>query len=382
MDRIIKVLNLKTSQEFTKGLQLYFKNSIGSILDLSIDELGQNTAEFRESDLIILDTLDTSKSIDLVKKITAPIIILFESSKKSHGIDIIKETFMHKDNVLSIIDLDIDFEFHIPLLRTIINSYQRENDIRKLETISSKLEEVVNETTQELVKIKKIHEKLVPVKNEKIKSLKIVSKYAPGEKPGGDFFDVIKKENEILLFLSTSPSYLVSSVILTHFSYLNEYDSFTKDILVEFGKNLLDELPVILDGMEDGVDFTIMKINLKNLDVEGINIGRGRQISNRNAFVPQSGQITKNNIIDGYFNYKLDRGEKLLVLSSGMSKNTNDILNGDNSIKFLKGMFNLAPKEALNEIFYHVKKDIKGSFLKFDTSVIYIEVDKNAIVQI
>ena len=67
---------------------------------------------------------------------------------------------------------------------------------------------------------------------------------------------------------------------------------------------------------------------------------------------------------------------------SGISKNTNDILGEKNIYSFLESLLEMEAREVLSEIFYQMKKDMTGSFLKYDASVIYIEVDNNAIIQV
>src|SRR5690606_21248150 len=94
----------------------------------------------------------------------------------------------------------------------------------------------------ELHRLKRLHERLVPLRGEKLKGLSIHSKFAAGESAGGEFFDTVAREREVLILLASSRSYIASSAILGHFEDLRAKNSFDLESLEKFVTSLSYEL--------------------------------------------------------------------------------------------------------------------------------------------
>lgn len=285
--------------------------------------------------------------------------------------------------VKGFINFDDSVELSFPLFRLALNRYSSVSK-EDLEDVGSNIDELVKYTLEELQRVKKLHEKLVPMRKEEVKGLNLFSKFAAGESSSSEFYDLVKGDQELIILMTNAGSYMVSSMILDHFEELKGLSHFSKDNLLKFVNNLKVELTASsLPDSRKRLEMMVLRIDLKTLRIEGYNFGGQDLITNKEQYKLGNGSIVTTGDPDScFFEIRLDRGEKLALLSPGVKSNSNGIIDGRDYVGFVKDQFSSSPKEAMNEIFFQLKRFTKSSFLQDDASIILLEVDSNVIVQV
>lgn len=288
-------------------------------------------------------------------------------------------------NLLSPIDTSRDHRFHIPLLRN-KEAIQPDDERKKLLEVGDNLNKMIEFSQSELQRVKRLHEQVVPMKNDNFKGVKILSKFAAGEGSGGEFFDIVKGEQEVLLLLTNTTSYVASSIILSHFEKLRVYNQFGKDRLSDFLVNLsseLKDLDLLDNENPESLQMLVVKIDLNKMKFEGYQFGQTELVSSKGHVLSDNTfPVGKAFLDQAEFSFELERGERLVISSPGVRKNCGGIMDNKKYGDFVKERLPLGAKELLNEVYFQLKKNRDSDFLKFDASVIYIEVDKNVIVEV
>ncbi|MEI8347989.1 MAG: hypothetical protein WCG27_11020 [Pseudomonadota bacterium] len=71
-----------------------------------------------------------------------------------------------------------------------------------------------------------------------------------------------------------------------------------------------------------------------------------------------------------------------MIISPGVRANCGGILGGLELVDFFREQFNKRPSDLFNELFFQLKSNKTGDFLKNDATAIFLGVDKNVIVQV
>lgn len=291
-------------------------------------------------------------------------------SKKLHGV----------------IDTARDIQFFYPLIRSSIQLGRTLLEMANLSETGMKMSHIMSMALGELTRVKKLHERLVPLRNETFKGLKVFSKFAAGESSGGEFFDIFTTDQKINLLLSSATSYVASSVILSHFENLRKNPNIDKSTLETFLEELtceLRELELIDRDRPEMLELTIAQIDLRTMVCSGFFFGRQEIMTTKEVVVASNQYPLNENFFDtSYQEFKLNRNEKYIVYSPGVKKNTEGKINNLTYRDFLKSLEDKSSKEILNEAFFQFKKNSAKDFLKYDATVICLEVDPNAIVQV
>ncbi len=256
-----------------------------------------------------------------------------------------------------------------------------------LAAMSKELNSLIEKTLGELQRVKKLHEQIVPLREESIKGLKLLSKYGAGESSGGDFFDVIKGEGEMLLLMTSSSSYVVSSMILSHFDVLRAKKNLNRSSMEGFLTSVMSEVEKVAaenpKRKAAPPQCFIARIDLKRKTVEGFVFGGCEFFSSgKNYIAGNDFQVNPAFFDQAWFELKMERGERFLLLSPGLRKNCQEFIDGRPYISWLRDSLQGEPRNMLHEIFYQLKKNRERDFLAYDASVIYIEVDQHALVQV
>lgn len=253
-----------------------------------------------------------------------------------------------------------------PWFNLLINPQIESIDSEDLNEVGQNLERVMAAAINELQRVKEIHEKLVPIREESFKGLTAASKFGAGESSGGEFFDVITTDNEVLLLLARSRSYLVSSIIMKQFDGLRGSSA--------FGDNKIDDF---INGLNVEIENSKVKEEKRKLDVLFIRMDlkkmKGRVWKSGNTELILNSKSVETD------EFSIERGEKLIVLSSGLLDNSP----GREVVKnvAVKNVHK-SRRELLDEVFYTLKKEKTGMFFNHDATMIVFEVSKNAIIQI
>jgi hypothetical protein len=289
------------------------------------------------------------------------------------------------DNIVDIINPKTSkklFENKIALLSELIK--ERQVLKSQLITINNELTETMGNVEVELLKIKKIYEKKAPKRFNDLKGIQVFSKYSAGENIGGEFFDIFVEGNQAFVVMSSTSSYLASSMILKLFAdfkadgvigkqeVLNFIDD-TKSNIIELNTTKKKEIEIHL--------FTGI-VDFNKHSIEGNIFGDFKILSsqvkqNRRESVP----LITGDLVKSSFAKDFQREERILLCSPGFLKNWKK-LNPEFMMEELMMDKKIKPIDVLDEAFFQLKKDATGPFLSYDASAIFMEVNKNAMVEV
>lgn len=244
-----------------------------------------------------------------------------------------------------------------------------------------KIERLYQLTSSKLEKIKQIHEKVVPIRIEKGKTLAVTSKYAAGTKRGGDFYDCVIDDKNLFLMMCSTSSYIASTVITSHFSKFQNASA-TRDKYEDLLEDFINEcrdLELISRNNPDSLEVLILSVDLKRLEYFGYQFGHFSTLGTNlnNSLEPNEYPLNENYIEESYINGKLLPGERLCLLSPGIFKNMNSGMMKN------KDFESLTSKDFLNNVFFNLKKENDfNDFLSYDSTAVIIEVSPNVLVQI
>lgn len=244
-------------------------------------------------------------------------------------------------------------------------------DQRKLQKhiaqFSVELDQVLQNAELEMVKAKKIHETLVPRRQEDIKGVVFTNKYAAGDGGGGEFYDLHQTPSKIYQIMLTSQSYLVSSALLGLLGQHKEKDfkpeAFLQDALAEI------ETINSAKKKKSSADLMLLELDLNTLQLKSYTSSKAELYSQ------QSGSLT---LAKGQ-SYQLAKGEKVIVFSSGFISNWSEGRPDKNLPEFIKSQAGAATKELLSELFFQLKETKNDKFLSKDATVVMMEVNRHGI---
>jgi hypothetical protein len=358
-----------------------------------IEELDQTiiNLEFHQEDqlasqnslaIIIINDLEDLDKVQATLSRRLYFAVSFKNITEEERLEFYSKT-THFKFLKGVLDLDKEYEFNLPLLNS---AYQGELENFLTSTDFSKdVENLLTQSLSDLQRLKKIHEKIVPIRQETIKGLTLTSKFGAGESAGGEFLDIVKGEKECLILLSSSSSYVVSSIVLTHFDYFRDKKHFSMSELEIFLKELSEDIRErnFVTDNKRVLDAFIARIDLNSLVIEGLYFGdfevyRTKNDNLHGNDLPLDAMFFNK----GSFSSRLLRSEKIMILSPGLKKNLNESYPGITIKKMLSGFEDQKPRQIINELFFQLKKDVSRDFLAHDATAIHIEVDQNVIVQI
>ncbi|MBL7665967.1 MAG: hypothetical protein JNM93_12600 [Bacteriovoracaceae bacterium] len=255
---------------------------------------------------------------------------------------------------------------------------------RDLIKLNNEIQEVTDFVNTELIKIKKIHDKIYPPKLSNIKGLKLVSKYEAGISSGGEFFDVIKDNQKIIFILSSCDSYLKTSSLMSLISVLKEKRRLDDASLVAFVASIEKQFDYLSLKDTDKNHLLLAVVNLSNFECLIHSFGRFGIISdlNEGIFYGEELKISKINMARATHKRVLSRGEKIYILSPGIINNWKSLHKDVDLSMFIKDHIEVPEDELMSELFYQLKKNSASEFLDKDSTVVCMEVGQNVIAQI
>lgn len=352
-----------------------------------LEKLGLESSTFGDERnltlLIAIENIDQLNELYKLKHESNTYYILFEKNFLESIKDRNDSMWFLLESNFSFFSNHISLELNFLSIKSRLD--ERNNDMAELRQIGKNLDRVVSSSLEELQKVRKLHKAIVPLRRESFKGYTVSSKYAAGESTGGDFFDLIIRDSEILIFLSSSCSYVGSSLILNHYDYFKSLQNQTDADFDNLILNISREFNNIGIGDRSGrksFELLLLKIDINKCTCTGYNYGKS-------SFVTSTGEINLGNDFPpdlifknkASFNFKLDRDQKLVILSPGIDYNNNNLFK-DHGIFFIKDRIDQDSAQIIDELFFQLKKDLKSDFLEYDSSVITVEVNPNAIIQV
>lgn len=310
---------------------------------------------------------ETEHLLDLKKILAASeqkIIIALNSRKDFKLVSEFKDNF---NIIFGFIDLSQEIEYNTPILLNYLNMNFTRNAL-KLDKLADDLDKVYEFTKSELLKVKDLHDRFVKVRKDQLKGAVLTSKFMVGEKSGGEFFEVIQNDQEILYIQAGSNSYLMSSMILSEIESLKEKSSAT---------NLLSQMEQFQKiighhAKENNAELTycMMLLNLKNLQASFSLKGMG--------YIFFQEELIS---FDQPIKLKLKPGDRLCVISQGSVKNW-ELLSKLTAKKFFTDNQGMDTKDLINEFFFEVSRNKKGNFLIYDALMAVVEIEDSILYQL
>lgn len=248
---------------------------------------------------------------------------------------------------------------------------QEQKQLQKhMSDFSEELNQVLLNAESEMGRAKKIHEALVPKRSEEIKGVQFFNKYASGEGSGGEFYDLIQGQGKVYQVLVSSESYLISSSLIGLLNQHKQKNFDPKSFLQEAQADI-----ATINGSKKKiakVDLMVLELDLSQLtlmvwgdnNAELYNQSKGKIEIQSNQAIP------------------LERGEKLIVFSSGFLFNWIESKKKQDIYAFIKNHQGLNQHELLTELFFQIRQDGESEFLKKDATVVMMEVNRHGIHQV
>lgn len=243
---------------------------------------------------------------------------------------------------------------------------EQKNLQKHMMSFSQELDQVLQSAAVEMARAKKIHEVLIPRRHDEIKGVYFSNKYAAGDGGGGEFYDLLQSNGKVFQIMVSSQSYLISSSLL---GLLSQHKQKDFDPL-EFIKDAEAEISVINGAKKkkSEVEVLVLEMDLSKLILKTFGHGKVEFYSQKKGPFQINGS------------YQLEKGENLIVFSSGFLFNWKETHKTDISA-FLKSQ-NLKTNDILSELFFQLKMEQDTPFLKRDATVAMMEVKRHGIHQV
>jgi hypothetical protein len=306
-------------------------------------------------------------NLDFVKKVLSmrskQVIISIKNKQDFLAVPELKSLY---SKIFGFIDLSAELDIAVPLIKNYSNIFSSK-EVLDQEQLSKKLTKIEENTRTELRGIKELHDRFVKMRKEKIKGLELLIKFMAGEKSGGEFFDYLVQDSHILFVQAGSDSYIMSSLIISALEDLKVKNN-DFNLTIDSFISLLNHHAI---EHQSKLSFTIMILNLKNLEASIYSQGNSKLFFNNEII-----SVGKSSIL------KLNRGSKVTFLSEGTLKNWNNHNDEKKLLEFLLSYPELSNRDFINEIFFELARHKEGMFLTNDALVVMFEIDQNVLLQL
>ena len=347
---------------------------------LHIDEFRQKQDALDEVSFcfICIESFDYFNTLNL--KWRKPFVVMYSGQDPDlQGMPTLLESSKSSALNIGTIDFSSKMELFVPLLRRVIELIETQSANLGERFLS--LEKGLNDS---LKSVQKISKKIIPIRKEKIKGITISSKYIAGLDSGGEFFDLNKGENQLTIFLSSVNSYSLSTFFLGFYESVKKLGVVNRDSLTKLFGSIENELNGLLVTPDLRAEITVLVVDLVTYKLWGINFGQVVLKSNMNGhIVGNNNRPSCDNLKNSEISLQLKRGEKILIISPGYLKCSEDVFEKNKLLSYIENLEGKDNNEILSELFFQVKKNnLSSDFLKCDSSILCLEVDPNAIMQV
>ena len=289
----------------------------------------------------------------------------------------------HLSNVISVIDKSTPLELIENQVLYLEDKIKGTNILKsQMISLNHELNEVMGGVELQLQRVKKLYESKAPKRLEHFRGFTIFSKYAAGEGTGGEFFDMVAKDNKVLILMSASSSYLASSCILQHFSHVKGCETLSSEAQLDMIKGIGNEIAKLNATKQKKITTQLMtlELDLNTMILSGYRLGDFEILSSN-----ETHDFGVSADFDGFdeqlkFQIKLSRGDRLLLNSPGFRRNVDLYQPSLNQREMIEDT-EVRVLEVLDESFFQLKQSSHKGFLESDASAIILEVSKNAILQ-
>ena len=282
--------------------------------------------------------------------------------------------------VHSMADTERGVDFYWPFWRSLYGQQESATaEQAQLAQLTAQVERLKAKGLAMTAEMKNLHGHLVPGRQQKLKNATIWTKYAAGERPGGDYYDFVFQRGDVYLFMVHASSYLLSSAAMASFDQWRQgprpYDL----------KKLIAALAQQNQAAAAGaaLEVLVVKFDLRHLTGEGFCFGPWTLVSSGELY--QQGNTypcDPSFMPKARLTFKLDRGEILTFLSPGVPLNLQKAAPEKELIDFFRPWLNKRPREVLDELFFQMQRPVQRGFLEQDASAVMLEVHANALWEV
>jgi hypothetical protein len=239
---------------------------------------------------------------------------------------------------------------------------------------SQDLDMTLQSAENEMLKAKKLHNLLIPKRADEIKGVSFMNKYAVGDGGGGEFYDLLQFGQKVYQVFISSQSYLISSSLV---GILNQHkqNDFSPSAFIQDAQN---EIQTINSSKKkkSNVEVVVLEMDTSLLSLKAHGWGSLEGYSlNKGKIELGLGSSTATN-------YQLEKGERVILLSSGFIFNWYEGKINKDIYTFLNNHQQLTQNDLMNEIFLQLSLVKDAEFLTKDASVVMMEVNRHAIHKI
>ncbi len=326
------------------------------------------SSEISGNKLSIVDVEQFMANANMIK--SCILALEWDSLDQNKISKIQKEIEKNFSPIVGLIDLSRPYFTAIPIIKA------------ALEQQTQQVDRLLVQSLEGLKKVRQIHEKVVPLRMEKVKALTAFGKYGAGLGSGGEFYDLVKNESGLFVFMSSSNSYVASSMVLSHFDYLKRKHC-ARNAIPDFIKNLEQELARLGEKEHNGVHLLAMQVDINQMQIDGHYYGNfwGQNLDTI-KFSANKWPVSFAMMEKAEFKYKMKRDEKLVIVSPGLLTNL-PVEPQDKFLRdFISNNLKTGSRYILDELFFTLKREDVDHFLNFDATAIVLEVDSNVLVQV
>jgi hypothetical protein len=330
----------------------------------------------RRNEIILVDTetvLSHPESFERFKTLLNTFlgVIFFHEHQNSRAQDWVKDESSYLKKIIGEYCLpmpDLSWNILSNQIQFFWNLVDEQKNLQKhLAQFSYELENVLQNAEEDMLKAKKIHETLIPKRNEEIKGIGFTYKYSAGEGGGGEFYDLVQTSAKIFHIIFSGQSYLLSSAVMGLLSSQKE-NNFKPDVFIQ---DVSKEADTINSSKKKKVDFDLL---VTEIDPAALTFKIHTQ--SNSEFYSYSKEQLRLNKGD---TYQMSKGEKMIIFSSGFVFNWRESHPKENLYDFLKKEVHLSTGELTSELFFQLKEGKEGKFLKKDATLLLMEVNRHGI---
>jgi hypothetical protein len=301
-------------------------------------------------------------------------IILFYDEKNPNEINWIKKVVGTSSKILGVFSNNLDklsSSILVNQLQFVWKLMEDQKTLQKqLARFSIELEQVLQTAQDEMMKTKKIYETLIPRRSQEIKGIAFSNKYLAGDGGGAEFFDLVQGTTKIYQVLVTSQSYLITSSVMGILSRLKE-EGFRPEV---FMNEVSEDIRTINKSKNKNSEYDLFILEIDPITLKMVL----HTDSKVECYSQNKGRIHLHQDRP----YQMEKGEKIIVFSSGfifnwMSKSVKEDL--EDLLRAEK--FN-SLNDLMSELFFQLKESLNADFATKDSTVLMMEVKRHGIHKI
>jgi len=240
----------------------------------------------------------------------------------------------------------------------------------KLFDFSKEIEKIFESAETEIERAKKLHETLVPKREQEIKGIHFSHKSSSGQGLSAEFYDLIQQNQKAFHVLLSTSSYLVSSTVIGLLSQYREKHFTPEQFLIEANQDIKKiaeskKKPIEVELVIIEVDFSAMTMSTHGTDKVEI-----------------FSSVNKRVVLNTEKKYELTKGDKIIILSPGFSYNWRSHLPHIGIYDFLKNIWQKSSDEIMNDLYMELKGQEISYSQEKDSSIIMMEVNRHGIYKV